>query len=361
MAPSSIPLTIAMLIFAAGAKADSQSVQVQPADTGSGHISSSNARVTLKPLTTTLTTYVQAARGPAITLRAGRAGVLSDLAVMPGSRVSAGQVIGHLGGPKMISALKQAQLALQAAQATLKTDQSLLALAQQRVKGHFASRQDVYQATLARDDAQARVSDASARRQLLMTQQTLRAPADGVVSANPAVTGDSVKEGDAVIAIQPDKALWLEGKVFGPGVQQVSKGQTGVFTPADGSPPTKVKIASLIPASQGLAVRFRPLEAATGATSDAPLYPGKAGRVDIQLVQSPQPAVPSDALILDQGRWWVMLEDSDGLHAQAVYPIASNDGWTWLRGTVRPGERVRVRDAYLSFHQSFSTRYQQPD
>lgn len=359
MAQSSVPLIAAMIIVAIGTAANTRRVQAQPAETGVEHIPASHARVTLKPMTTTITTYVQARRGPAITVRAGRAGVLSDLMVTPGRHVSAGQVVGHLGGPAITSALKQEQSALQAAQVALKTEQASLTLAQQRATAHFGSNQEVYQATLARDDAQARVVDSSTRLKLLKSQQTLRSPGDGVVSATPSVTGDAVKDGDAVVVLQPDKALWLEGQVFGSAVSQLDEGQTGVFTPSDGSPPTKVKVTGLLPTQQGLNVRFRRSEA--DATGAAALYAGNTGRVDIQLARSPQPAVPSEALILDQGRWWVMLEDGNGVHAQAVDPIASNDGWTWLRGKVHAGDHIRVSDAYLSFHQSFSTRYQQPD
>lgn len=359
MAQSSVPFIVMMIIVAIGAGAHSRLVQARPAEPGTDHTSTSDTRVTLKPLTTILTTYVQVKRAPVITVRAVRTAVLSDLKVTPGSQVSEGQVIGHLGGPGLTSALKQARLALQGAQAALKTEQSSLVLAQQRAKAHFGSRQEVYQASLARDEAQARVADASARLQSLQAQKTLHSPGTGVVSATPSVTGDSVNAGDAMVVIQPESSVWLEGQAFGTAMQQLREGQTGVFTPSDGSVPTKVKVISRLPTQQGLTVRYHPSEA--DASADASLYAGKTGRVDIQLVQSPQPAVPSEALILDQGRWWVMLEDGNGVHAQAVEPVASNHGWTWLRGKIRPGDHIRVSDAYLSFHHSFSTRYQQPD
>lgn len=359
MALSPFPVAVALSIFAIVTGANSSPVQAGSAAAGAEHTAPSSARVVLKPLTTVLKIYVQAKQRPAIAVRARRDALLSDLLVTSGSRVNAGQVIGHLGGPEMRLVLHQAQRALQAAQVTLKTDQSLLALAKERNKAHLTLRQSVFQATLARDDAQARVAELSTQLRLLQTQQTLRAPGNGVVSATPSVAGNSVKNGGTVVMIQPAKTLWLEGQVFGSAVGQLSEGQTGVFRPSDGSPPTTVTVSRLVPAQQGLGVRFS--WSGKDATGDALMYAGKTGRVGIKLVQSPQPAVPSEALILDQGRWWVMLEDGKGVHAQAVDPIASSDGWTWLKGKVGPGDRVLVNGAYLSFHQSFSTRYQQLD
>lgn len=359
MGQRSVPFIIATIIVATCAGADSRLVQAQSSGPRPEAGSTSAFQVTVKPLTRKLTTYVQVKRTPTLTVRARRPGVLLDVAVMPGSRVSEGQVVARLGGAAMASALKQAKVAVKSAQAALRTEQSSLDLAKQLAKAHISSRREIYQATLARDRARAEVADASAQLQNVQAQQVLRAPKDGIVSATPAVSGNSVNAGDAVVVIQPGTRVWLAGQIFGPEVQQVRVGQTGTFTPSDGASSVAVKLISLVPTRQGLEARFRPAD--SGATAGTSLYPGRTGRVSVQLALSPRPAVPSESLILDQGRWWVMLEDSNGGHAQPVEPIASNDGWTWLRGKVRAGDHILVKGAYLRFHQSFSTQYQQPD
>lgn len=351
---SSGPLAVALFTVALNAQASGESGPADPA-------SNMSAQIALKPVTTHLTTYVQAKQGPAATVRASHAGILNDLTVTPGSHVEKDDVIGHLGGPAFTSALEQARLALKSAQTSLKTEQSVVAVAQQRVKAHFGSRQEVNQANLAREDAQSRVDDASARLKALQAQQTLRAPVAGIVSATASVIGDALRDGDSVASIQPDGQLWLEGQIFGNNQQRLGPDQRGIFTPSDGSPPRPVSLVSRYPSEQGQTVRFGLADTDEQSQGDDALYVGETGKVEIQLAGSPQPAVPSDALILDQGRWWVMLDDGNGMHAQAVEPIARRDGWTWLRGKVHPGDRVRVSDAYLRFHQSFSTRYQQPD
>ncbi|MDX1801987.1 MAG: efflux RND transporter periplasmic adaptor subunit, partial [Marinobacter sp.] len=254
MASSLVRPAMAMLIVALVVETGSRSVQAEPAVSGAAK--GSDAQVTLKPLTITLTSDVQVRQSPVIRLRAAHPGILSELAVAPGDPVTAGEVIGHLGGPAITAALKQAKSDLRAAQTAVKTNQSLLTLAQQRADAHFGSRQEVYQATLARDAAKARVANSKVSLHRLQTQHSLRAPADGVISATPSVAGDAVRDGDAIVSIQPDRALWLEGQYFGAELRQVRTGQTGVFTPSDDAAPMTVEVTGLLPVSNGLTVRF---------------------------------------------------------------------------------------------------------
>ena len=95
---SSVPLAVALFTVALNAQASGESGPADPS-------SNMSAQIALKPLTTHLTTYVQARQGPAANVRASHAGILSDLKVAPGSHVEKDDVIGHLGGPAFTSAL----------------------------------------------------------------------------------------------------------------------------------------------------------------------------------------------------------------------------------------------------------------
>ena len=72
-------------------------------------------------------------------------------------------------------------------------------------------------------------------------------------------------------------------------------------------------------------------------------------------------AVPTRALILDQGKWWVMVHTATGDHPQEVIPGPTRGWQTFIAHGLEPGTEVVVDNAYLEFHRSISQRYQPPD
>jgi hypothetical protein len=131
----------------------------------------------------------------------------------------------------------------------------------------------------------------------------------------------------------------------------------GRFLPADGSAAVPVQVRSVL-------APLRP-DGGRGvgcvATGGAALVSGEMGTLELLGPRRPWPAVPSAALVLDDGRWWVLVEGSQGPQRRAVEVGQSAGGWTLIEQGVTPGERVLVTDAYLVFHRAFSTHYQPPD
>ena len=97
------------------------------------------------------------------------------------------------------------------------------------------------------------------------------------------------------------------------------------------------------------------------ATAGAPLASGEMGTLVLTGARRAWPAVPTEALIMDGGRWWVLVRDQGATRRQAVEIGPSMEGWTLIREGLEPGQRVVAAGAYLLFHRDFSKRYQPPD
>ncbi|MCG6941663.1 MAG: hypothetical protein LJE69_10485 [Thiohalocapsa sp.] len=67
------------------------------------------------------------------------------------------------------------------------------------------------------------------------------------------------------------------------------------------------------------------------------------------------------ALILDQGRWWVLTETPGGLVRRAVEPGPARGDHTLILKGLAAGDAVVSRDAYLRFHRDFGQHYTPPD
>ena len=72
-------------------------------------------------------------------------------------------------------------------------------------------------------------------------------------------------------------------------------------------------------------------------------------------------SVPTRALVLDQGQWWVLVHSSTGDHRQAVVPGPARGWRTFIERGLEPGVQVVVENAYLEFHLGISKNYQPPD
>ena len=69
-------------------------------------------------------------------------------------------------------------------------------------------------------------------------------------------------------------------------------------------------------------------------------------------------AIPTRALILDRGKWWVMVHTPHGNHPRQVTPGPAR-GWnTFITHGLPAGSQVIVNNAYLLFHASIAEHYQ---
>lgn len=287
-----------------------------------------------------------------VVVRAGATGTLANFRVKPGDRVRAGEGLGRIGGPTYAAALASARAALGAAR-------KASALARDRL-GAARARYPVLTDRAALDRAKLEVAQAAAdlvqkqaRYAALGADGTIAAPVAGTVSAVPAGNGERVAPGDAILIVHPAAALWLRGAVYGKTARAVRVGMRGVFRPTGGGGAIAVRVVRRIPgaAEDGLGVGL----VATGA---AHWFDGEGGLVTLAAGAAGEPAVPTAALVLDRGRWWVMQRNKDGGFAPVrVTPDGSRAGWTWIAAGLRSGDRVAVAGAYLLFHRAFSKHY----
>jgi cobalt-zinc-cadmium efflux system membrane fusion protein len=71
--------------------------------------------------------------------------------------------------------------------------------------------------------------------------------------------------------------------------------------------------------------------------------------------------VPTSALVLDRGRWWVLVRTARGDRPQPVVPGPALGWRTWIAAGLRAGQQVVAKDAFLKYHRDIAQSYQPPD
>ncbi len=277
--------------------------------------------------------------GAPITITALQAGVLTSLSVVPGESVKPGQTIGQLGGPQIAAALATARGASNAADTALAAE-----------RGKFADHLSTIAAVA---QAQAAASSAWANLAALRAATSLQSPVAGQVQTLTAGPGTPVQPGQEIAVVQPAAGAWVKAVLYGPRATSLSLGMAARFTPADGS--------SAVPVTLRGEQNAQPDGGVALAFSGAALQPGEAGTLSLSLPPRPVLLVPSEALVLDDGRWWVMLHDAKGDHAVPVVPGEAEGAQTPILSGLAAGDQVIVQDAALLYHRGIAAQYQPPD
>ena len=330
------------------------------------------ARAVTEP--THIAAYARVAPIALARLAAARAGIVSGLTVLPGAAVVAGTRLGGLGGPA-IDSLRIARVrAVRAAEAALRAAGELRAERARMRRLHLATTTDLASSVAALSAAQARRATAAAALQALRAETVLRAPVTGIVLALRAVAGAQVAAGQTILLIQPAHGLWLRARFYGADAARLRVGMGGRFVPADGAAPVPVRVAGLLPALGPGGGRTVGLV----ATGDDPGWiGGEFGRVVLDGPRRAEVTVPTRALILDRGRWWVLLHTPQGKpqgtllgtlqgeprgdRRHEVVPGARDGARTVIVHGLSPGAQVVVGNAYLRFHRGVAQHYQPPD
>jgi RND family efflux transporter MFP subunit len=293
-----------------------------------------------------------------VTAKAGLTGVIEDLWVRPGQGLSAGAIIAHLGGPDQAKAMADAQAQLSAAEQNLTaaTDAEQAVGSTYHLK--LSDRAALDRAKVERAAAEARLASAKAELARLQALSTIVSPVAGAVVSLAAANGDRVEPGDPVLVLQRAHDLWLQAVFYGAPTTVFTPGRAARFLAVSGAKELAVRLAQVLPSLRpdgGLTAFFEP------AVSEPQWRGGEAG--EVVLAGEPQPAIaiPTAALILDQGRWWVLTKTAGGLHRQAVDPGPSRGEQALILHGLKDGEQVVVRDAYLLFHRDFGQHYTPPD
>lgn len=302
--------------------------------------------------------YAQVEPIAVLPIRVPEAGVVGGLEIVPGNAIQAGQKLAELGGPEIQALLVQAEAAVSSARTNLLALQKALVIGQQQLPSHLVTRQTILQAESAAAQAQSAFDTAQAQLRALRQTITLKAPANGAVLAVNATDGERVSTGESILTLQPADKLWLKAAYYGTDAAAIQTGMSGQFFPANGGEPVTVKVCTVFGAlapDGGESVGLL-------ATTPSPSWlNGETGTVTLNGIARSLVAVPTRALILGQGQWWVLVHTAKGNHPQAVTPGPVRGWQTFIERGLEPGTEVVVENAYLEFHRDISSRYQPSD
>ncbi len=287
-------------------------------------------------------------------LRTQVAARVAKVLVVPGQAVKAGEPLVTLTGPKLEGELSTAHVRRRAAQRELAAAQRTLASAR-RTYPVVTDRKalDAAQAALAAaesDSATARAALAT-----LQAQQTLRSPASAVVGAVDAAAGSDLPAGAPLLTLLSHGSLWLRVEVFGN--QPLPETAPARFVPVGGGPAVAVRRVAVLPARAPDGARVFNFT----ATGSAPWQAGETGELVWQGSPRTAVVVPSEALVLNAGRWYVLTDVHGKLAAQAVTPGPARGTGVLITHGLRAGVPVVVRQAYFLFHRNFSAQFAPAD
>lgn len=298
---------------------------------------------------------VQAAANAVLTAPA--AGIVSGLRVLSGEEVRPGQSVARLSGPTVSG--ERARLAgeVTAAQVRVSTAMQSAAIERQKFDEQLSTRD-----ALARTNGELEI----ARQQLVAAQTAARSysglvaivsPEAGTVTAVTAADGQYVSAGQPLATVAPSRGLYVVTNLYGGDAALVTAGQKGTFVSEGAVTPVAVVVHRVTPSvtSPGQ------MDVWLSPSPESRVVAGKVGSVSLTVSEDKRLAVPTSALVLDGGRWRVLLHDKAGNQRRSVIPGPANGGWTSIKQGLSPGERVVTQDAYLLFHQNFATHYQQAD
>ncbi|MFP5232864.1 MAG: efflux RND transporter periplasmic adaptor subunit [Acidobacteriota bacterium] len=314
--------------------------------------------VKVQTFTPQLAAYGQVEPLQLVPLSAAETGVVEGLRVVPGAHVRAGQPLATLGGPTMQTLLMQTQAEVRSARSALNAAQQSLAIEREQLPSHLTTRQAIQQAESAAAQAQTVYDSAQSKLSSVLQLMTLAAPVSGIVIATNSANGQLVSAGQPVVTLQPAAGLWLRANYYGSDLNSIHPGMTGTFMPSDGGAPIRVRICSI---SGNLAAGGGESVFLCSVRNSSAWINGEAGEVTIDLPKRNFAIVPTRALVLSQGKWWVLVHNRKGDHAQQVEPGVAQ-GWnTFIKSGLAPGTQVIVNNAYLLFHSNIAEQFQIPD
>ncbi len=308
--------------------------------------------------------YAQVEPIATVELRVVAPGTLGGLRILPGSAVRAGEVLARVQGPRMQARLVASSQRLAGAEARARADRRLLAIVRAKFGTQLATRQDLDAAQARLSAADAAVRTATARLREVRSQRSLRAPVAGTILALQAADGEQVASGQAIATLQPAGRLWLRAQIYGADASGLRVGMRGSFRPSGGQArPVAVEVAAIAAAMApdgGVQVGLLPVASAVSA-APAHWVDGQWGKLVLKGPVQRMVMVPTRALILDRGRWWVLVHSAAGDRPTPVVPGPARGWQTGIVSGLSPGQQVVVSDAFLEYHRGIASRYTPPD
>lgn len=278
--------------------------------------------------------------------------------ILPGRQVKAGAILGHLSGPDVKAKISTFHSIIKKEHSQLKI--SKLILKTEHVE--HSLRINTYKALY---QAQANVEQAYANLQVTLENfrtfkhnLRLQAPFNGTISQIDTGSGEQANQQQNLLTLLNPQRLWLVARFYGQESQEVQLGMKGTFAPSGGMQSLKVKVVSLLPVMQANGARLIGLKS---LVSEPGWVNGEVGKIYLRGKKFSAVAVPTRALILDKGQWWVLVHKQQGNRRLTVSPGPSRGDWTLILHGLKPGSRVIVNDAYIKFHNNISAHYMPPD
>lgn len=317
------------------------------------------------PVSRKLFAYAQVRPIVAGRVRTTEAGTVTAIRVLPGSIVRAGEVLARLGGPQIEALMVRKESAVNAARALVDSDRQLLDIERSRLALELSTRQAVARARGELAAANATLAAARADLRAANASRDLRAPAAGRVLSIDAGDGERVAAGQTVFTVESNRRLWVRAVYYGADARVIRVGMTGKFQPVARQPSIAVRVvavAASLAADGGETVGLAEV-AGTGAPARPaqPWIDGERGTVALDAGLRRMVAVPTDALVLDRARWYVLVATPGGLERREVVPGPARGWRTFIERGLNPGERIIAENAYLEFHRGIAARYTPPD
>ncbi len=302
--------------------------------------------------------YAQVQPIAVVPVKAPAAGMVGDFALLPGASVSAGAVLARLTGPEVQTAAARSEAAVKSATAKRAAAEKTLSVLRSELASHLSTAQQVAQAEADLADAMGALATANAELETARLTATIRAPVTGTIVALNAAAGERVTAGDVLVTIQAADQLWVKAVVYGADAATVHAGQHATFTSSSAREPISVEVVSLAPTAGGAG------DVTLGLRAMQPNPHWRSGDYGTVVLETPEArlvAVPTQALILDQGKWWVLVHTANGDNPVEVVPGPSRGWQTFLRRGLAAGTQIVAQNAYLEFHRGIAGRYQPPD
>lgn len=321
-------------------------------DTAEGAASDANAgmAVTTAPVVRRELASGVTASGPITPVEEMQLGVeLSGLRVTAvnvdeGEAVDKGDVLLTLDARTLDSDLAQAQAALREAEAGAALARSNLARGEQLAGGQYISAASLDELRAARTQAEARVGTARAARdaaQLRRDFATLRAPADGIISARLVQPGQVVAAGSELLRLIRDGALEWRAELPAGDLGKVDPGDRVELRDRDGT----VVVGTVRAVSPGVDAASRTGTVFADLPEPADLQPGTylEGRVNTGLATVP--VVPVAAVVLRDGFPSVFVVEDGVARMARIERGATDHGYVEVRSGLDEGAQVVTRGA----------------
>jgi len=301
--------------------------------------------------------YAQVQPIALVPIKAPASGIVSALSALPGASVGAGEKVASLAGADVDAARARAEAAVKSATARLAAAEKTLEVLRSQLASHLSTQEQVAQAQAEVAAATGAVATGKAELQTAQLAASIEAPVAGTIVALNAATGERVAAGDTLLTIQPTNRVWVTAVFYGVDAAAVHLGDKGTFKPTSGKS-FAVEAVSVAPTSGGagdVTVGFRAVQPNPGWRT------GEFGQVVLEGPEESFVAVPTTALILDQGKWWVLVHTPQGDKPTEVVPGPSRNWQTFLRAGIASGTEIVAQNAYLEYHRQIASRYQPPD